>query len=104
MLVLMMIEDMLAGLGCQSVSTAATIKTARALIEARRYDFALLDMNLNGSQTYAIADALHARGVPFAFSTGYSGHEIRDGYSDRPVLKKPFSERELGDTLAGLLH
>jgi hypothetical protein len=28
--------------------------------------------------------------IPFVFSTGYSGHHMRDGYSDRPVLKKPF--------------
>jgi hypothetical protein len=34
-----------------------------------------------------------ARGVPFVFSTGYSGLDMIDGYGDRPVLKKPFRMR-----------
>lgn len=103
MLVLLMIEDMLADLGCETVATAATVNQALALIGAQTFDVAMLDMNLNGNQTYAVADALAAQGVPFVFSTGYSGHDIRDGYRDRPVLKKPFREDELRGVLAGLL-
>jgi hypothetical protein len=41
--------------------------------------------------------------VPFAFSTGYSGDDIRDGYRDRPVLKKPFMDKELVDIFTRLL-
>lgn len=104
MLVLIMIEDMLADFGCESVTPAATVKQALTLIEAQLFDVAMLDMNLNGNQTYAVADALAARGVPFVFSTGYSGHDIRDGYRDRPVLKKPFREDELGNVLTRLLR
>jgi CheY-like chemotaxis protein len=104
MLVLIMIEDMLADLGCEVVTAAATINQALALIEAQVFDVAMLDMNLNGEQTYSVADALAARGVPFVFSTGYSGHDIRDGYRDRPVLKKPFRYDELNDVLSRLLR
>jgi CheY-like chemotaxis protein len=104
MLVLIMIEDMLADLGCEFVTAAATINRALALIEAQIFDVAMLDMNLNGEQTYSVADALAARGVPFVFSTGYSGHDIRDGYRDRPVLKKPFRYDELSDVLSRLLR
>lgn len=104
MLVLLMIEDMLADLGCEFVTAAATINQALALIDTQVFDVAMLDMNLNGNQTYSVADALAVRGVPFVFSTGYSGHDIRDGYRDRPVLKKPFRDDELGDVLARLLR
>ena len=38
MLVLMMIEDMLADLGCKSVTSAATINKALALIVAQAFD------------------------------------------------------------------
>ena len=55
----------------------------------------MLDMNLNGTKSHAVADALAARGVPFIFSTGYSAHDMREGYRDRPVLKKPFKFEEL---------
>ena len=50
----------------------------------------MLDINLNGNKGHDVADALAARGVPFVFSTGYSALDMRDGYRDRPVLKKPF--------------
>ena len=103
MLVLLMIEDMLADLGCESVSTAATVSQALTLIVAQTFDAAMLDMNLNGNRTFAVADALAARGVPFAFSTGYSGHDVNDGYRDRPILKKPFRDKELFEMLTRLL-
>ena len=64
---------------------------------------AMLDMNLNGNKSHAVADALAARGVPFIFSTGYSGIDMSDHYGDRPVLKKPFLYEALGEILTRLL-
>jgi CheY-like chemotaxis protein len=95
MLVLIMIEDMLADLGCHSVTSAATVDKALALISAQVFDVALLDVNLNGN-------ALSARGVPFVYSTGNTGQSLRGGYSDRPVLKKPFKYEELAAILTRL--
>ena len=103
MMVLMLIEDMLGDLGCESVTTAATVDQALALIETQVFDAAMLDLNLTGHESHAVADALAARGVPFLFSTGYTGHEMEDGYRDRPVLKKPFQDKELGEMLTRLL-
>lgn len=103
MLVLLMIEDMLTDLGCKTVTAAATVIQARALIKAQRFDVAMLDMNLNGTKTYFVADLLAARGVPFVFSTGYSDHAMKDGYRDRPVLKKPFMAQDLAEILTRLL-
>ena len=102
MMVLMMIEDMLADLGCESVTAAATTDQAIALIDAQAFDAAMLDMNLNGTRNNSIADALAARGVPFIFSTGYSSQRMREGYSDRPVLMKPFRFEELAAILTRL--
>ena len=67
MLVLIMIEDMLADLGCKSVTSAATVDKALALIDAQVFDAALLDMNLNGDDSHPVAEALSARGVPFVY-------------------------------------
>ena len=103
MLVVMMIEDMLADLGCEAIATAATVKQAIALIKEQQFDVAMLDMNLNGNKTYEVADALTERGVPFVFSTGYSGHDMRAGYEDCPILTKPFRDSELAEILARLL-
>jgi CheY-like chemotaxis protein len=95
MLVVMMIEDMLADLGCKSVTSAATVDEALALIDAQVFDAAMLDVNLNGNDSHPVAEALSAREVPFVYSTGNAGHSLREGYSDRPVLKKPFKYEEL---------
>ncbi len=103
MLILMMIEDMLGDLGCEAISTAATVDQALALIDAEVFDAALLDMNLNGRRTHAVADALAAHGVPFLFSTGYSGPDVRSSYGDRLVLRKPFRDHQLVEVLTRLL-
>jgi CheY-like chemotaxis protein len=103
MLILIMIEDMLADLGCDSVTAAATVSQAVALIEAEIFDVAMLDMNLNGNNSLVVADALAARDVPFVFSTGYSCHDTRNGHRNRPVLKKPFMEKDLTEMLRRLL-
>ena len=102
-LILMMIEGMLADLGCKSVTAATRNEQAIALIEGQVFDAAMLDMNLNGKSSGDVADALAARGVPFVYSTGNSVHDIRDGFRDRPVLKKPFSNEELIKVLSNLL-
>ncbi len=102
-IVLMLIEDMLADFGCESVSTAPSVKKALALIEAQPFDVAMLDMNLNGDSPIPVAEALNARGVPFMFATGYDGHGRNGRYGGRPVLRKPFPVHELRKAMTGLL-
>jgi CheY-like chemotaxis protein len=102
MMVMMLIEDILIEHGV-SVAVAATVDQALALIEAQVFDVASLDVNLNGSKSYPIAEALAARGVPFVFSTGYSDHALNADYHNRPVLKKPFKPQELIDIFTRVL-
>jgi CheY-like chemotaxis protein len=102
-LVLMMIEDMLADLGCSSVTTAASVENALALIDVNVFDAAMLDMNLNGSDSRPVADALISRDVPFVYCTGNASLDMKDGYPERPVLRKPFQYQQLAAILTGLL-
>jgi CheY-like chemotaxis protein len=102
MMVLLLIEEMLADVGCESVTTAATVDQAVALVDGRVFDVAMLDVNLNGQKSYPVADALVARDVPFVFATGYAEHVMKEGYPDRPVLKKPFKFEELVEILGRL--
>ncbi len=104
MFILLMMEGMLADLGCESIVSAATVDQALALIDGQALDAALLDMNLDGNKTHRVADALAARGVPFAFVTGYDGSGIRESDRDRPLLKKPFVFERLVEMLTGLLR
>lgn len=95
MLLVMMIEDMLADLGCTSLSSAATVDEALALIGAQAFDVAMLDMNLDGSDSHPVAEALSARGVPFFYATGNTGQSLSEGYAGRPLLQKPFRQEDL---------
>jgi len=103
MIVAWLLGDILADLGCAVIGPAARVNQALAMIDAEGIDAAVLDVNLNGEKSYPIADALAARGVPFIFSTGYEKSSIASGYDSVPVLRKPFQQSELGDTLAKLL-
>ena len=102
MMILMMMEEMLADLGA-SVTVAGTVGQALAKIDARAFHAATLDLNLDGNESYPVADTLMARGVPFVFSTGYSQKSLKDGYRDRPILRKPFKQSDLVETVTRLL-
>ena len=102
-LILMMIEVMLSDLGCESITTAATVDKALALIDAQTFDAAMLDMNMNGNPSHRVAKALVARGVPFVYCTGNNNHKLMDVSPDQPVLKKPFKYEHLAEILTRLL-
>ena len=99
-LILMMIEDMLTDLGCKSISVASKIDQAITLIDGQVFDAAMVDLNLNGMESYPIADALAAHDVPYFFSTGNSVTNVKDGYRDQDVLKKPFTFEQLSNMLS----
>jgi len=42
-----------------------------------------------------VADALAARGIPFAFVSGYGREQLPSAYRAAPLVKKPFTGREL---------
>ena len=105
MMVAMLLQDMLADLGCAVVGPAARVEQALAIIQAAgALDAAVLDVNLNGQRSYPVADVLAARSVPFVFATGYGEDSLMNGYRSFPLLQKPFKQSELGDTLAKLLR
>ncbi|WP_249779853.1 hypothetical protein [Bradyrhizobium sediminis] len=77
------------------MTSAATVDRVLALIDTQVFDVAILNTNLNGNDSDSVAKALSARGISFIYSTGNTGHDVGDGYSDRPVLKKPFKNEVL---------
>lgn len=103
-LILMTIRDMLEDLGCEVAAAESRSEPAVAAIGAVPIDAALLDVNLGPDQTsYPVADALAARGIPFAFLTGYGSGGLREGYEGCPVLSKPVEDRGLEAMLRSLL-
>jgi CheY-like chemotaxis protein len=98
-----MLRRMLVDLGYSVVGTATAVDEAINMIDSARIDAAVLDINLDGQMSYAVADELTSRGIPFVFSTGYGVDGLPEGYKATQILKKPFRRSGLADALANLL-
>lgn len=99
-MIAMLVEDMLADLGCAVVGPAHGLAEALALIgDDHGMDAALLDVNLAGQPVFALADALREKGVPLIFSTGYGDAGLREIDRGSPVLQKPFRAQDLARAL-----
>ena len=107
MMIAMLIEDMARRIRLQagygSSGHDRNVPRALELIGKERVEVAVLDLNLDGKDTYAIADALRQKNVPFIFATGYGSTGMRPEYGDRPVLQKPFQAKDLETALAEAL-
>lgn len=100
----MLLEDMLLDLGFEVVGPAGRLSAAMKLAEEEALDAAILDVNVAGEVIYPVVETLARRGVPFVFSTGYGSAGIDEPYRDRPVLQKPFSQKDLELKLHGALR
>lgn len=103
MLVSMLVEDMLADFGCLVVGPAPDFDAAMSLANSAEIDAALLDVNVAGRPVFPVADALKARGVPFAFASGYGAAGVEGDHRGAPVLQKPFRQIDLERALTGLM-
>lgn len=94
----MLLEEMLEDLGYTIVGPASTLHEGLELAEKARVDAAILDVNLNGARSFAIADVLASRSVPHFFATGYGSAEavVRRGVE---VVRKPFREEVIAAAL-----
>lgn len=99
----MHLRDVLTALGHVVVGQATRIDMAMDLARESKIDFAVLDINLAGMKSFPVADILNQRGIPFFFATGYGNEGIIDGYRNFPVLRKPYSQDDLQETIARLL-
>jgi two-component SAPR family response regulator len=99
-LVVMLLEDMLAEIGCRVVGLASHLDQAIELAGSADADLAILDVNLDGQEAYPVAERLSARGMPFVFATGYGRPATGHGLGERPALQKPFRLEDLRRVIA----
>ncbi|MBC6981390.1 response regulator [Caulobacter sp. 17J80-11] len=100
MMVALLIEDMLADLGHQAVGPALRLDEALELARTESFDAAMLDVNLGEAKSFAVADILRQRKVPFFFATGYGVQGLSEAYRGAQTLEKPFGPADLQRALA----
>jgi DNA-binding response OmpR family regulator len=94
----MMLVDMFDALGLPEPAQATTNEEALAIIGSESIAGALVDINLGDEKGWPVADALAARGIPFAFTSG-GGDVIPPAHAHRKLVTKPF---RIGDIEAAL--
>jgi len=99
----MMVADMLEELGYRIAAEAGEISEALRLAQNTDFDFAILDVNVNGKVISPVADLLKARNRPFIFATGYGSSGLPEEYRDRPSLQKPFQLETLAQVITSTL-
>jgi CheY-like chemotaxis protein len=99
----MMVADMLGELGYRVAAEAGEINEAIRLAQSSDFDFAILDVNVNGKIISPVADLIRARNLPFIFATGYGSSGLPDEYRDRPALQKPFQIETLARVIDSTL-
>ena len=87
--------ETLRSMGAGKVTTAASSAEALAAINAQEFHFALLDFNLGEDTSSDIADVLAARGIRFAFATGYGGTVRTHSHTKAPIVSKPYGKAQL---------
>src|SRR5215510_8426358 len=100
----MMVADMLEELGYRVAAEAGEINEALKLAQSTEFDFAILDVNVNGKVISPVADLIKALNRPFIFATGYGSSGLPEEYRDRPALQKPFQIETLGRMIDNTLR
>ena len=96
----MMVADMLEELGYRVTAEAGEIGEAMELAQTADFDFAILDVNVNGKAISPVAELIAARKRPFIFATGYGSSGLPEEYRNRPALQKQFQLEKLAQMIA----
>ena len=94
------LEDLLAALGHHVIGTASRIAEAVAFAQDRDFDFAILDINLAGGQSFPVADILRQRNIPFVFASGYGSAGLLGEYRQVSILRKPYELEDIKRAIA----
>jgi DNA-binding NtrC family response regulator len=95
------LKEYLALSGAVVIGPVGSIKKALEILDVEpSLDAAVLDFNLGGASSHSVADKLRSSNIPFVFTSGYEDEVLRERYPRVKNLSKPYSMRELEQSLA----
>lgn len=89
------LQELLQDAGYEVVGPATTIEDALKLIHTCELRAALVDLNLGGTLTTPVVEALLEASVPLVLLTGYSSKAELPPFNECPVIRKPYEPRNL---------
>jgi CheY-like chemotaxis protein len=75
--------------GAVIIGPVPSVDLALDLLESRKIDAAILDIDLAGETVYPLADMLSERKIPFVFATGYDASLMPEKYRGFILCEKP---------------
>ena len=93
----------LENLGFEVIQTS-TIADALSALETHEIQAAVLDLDIRGTQTTSVAEALRARRIPFLVCSGSQFANVSEIFAGIPTVAKPFRTEELNSTLLSLME
>lgn len=98
------LKDSLEDVGCEIFGSCERMSGALDSVPSSHLDAALIDLDPLSMQSVAsLAGRLNNRGVPILLITGRISGELPRMLRSYRHLKKPFTERELLDSMVGAL-
>lgn len=92
--------ETLTAAGAVVIGPVANTEDALTLLaEGGAPDGGVLDLNLGGERTFAVADALAERGIPFVFATSYEKADMPPRHAGVPHCKKPIDAATVANAL-----
>ena len=90
--------------GGEIIGPVETVKDALDILDSTNPDGAILDVKLSGQWSFAVADALAARHIPFIFATATDHDGVPARYCNILWIEKPYQLdtvcRALADVMA----
>ena len=98
------LEEAVLDCGFEVAGPVSTVDQALHLISREPIRGAILDISLGFEEkSYAVADALKERSIPFLFMTGFLQWDFPDQFKGTIILQKPFDLPILIPTLERML-
>jgi DNA-binding response OmpR family regulator len=89
-------EEILKMMGVGDVYVAYTVEDAAKAVAAKKFDLALLDVNLGGGQSSVkLAEDLIKGGTVVVFASGYNPSEGIVANLNVPLVVKPFDDQAI---------
>ena len=88
--------------GATIVGPIGRLEIALAALNRGDFDAAVMDLKLNGENSYAIADGLARLNIPFLFLTGYGAEAIPLRFRHVKCWDKPFKDGDIIKEVARL--
>jgi CheY-like chemotaxis protein len=95
---------LIAAMGGSVAEISYGFEQARQAISDTTFDCAILDVNLNGTLAFQLAEALERQKIPFIFCTAYAeAVDVYPGASRTPRVDKPIRPSRIRDALLEVL-